>query len=191
VILFDVMDTLVVDPFHEAIPAYFGLTLAEFLEQKHPTAWVQFERGELDPKEYAERMFADGRAVDWGSFEAHVRAAYVWVEGMRELLEHLARAGAEMHALSNYPVLYRSVDAALGISRLVQLSFVSCITGHRKPDSRAYLHAADRVGRAPADCLFVDDRASNCRAARAVGMRALEFEDATSLRSALETMGIL
>jgi len=191
VILFDVMDTLVVDPFHEAIPAYFGLTLPELLQHKHPTAWLEFERGELGPEEYAARMFADGRPVDWTAFEAHVRGAYAWVDGMRELVERLAAASVEMHALSNYPVLYRSVDAALGLSRFVELSFVSCITGHRKPEAEAYLHAARSLGRRPADCLFVDDRDSNCRAAEAVGMRAVRFQSAAALAGALEALEVL
>src|SRR5688572_1478477 len=117
VILFDVMDTLVVDPFHHAIPSYFGLTLAGFLEQKHPTAWVEFERGELSPDEYAAKMFVDARQVVWRDFESHVRAAYRWVDGMAELLRELRERKIEMHALSNYPVLYRVLDVELEIGR--------------------------------------------------------------------------
>ena len=45
-ILWDVMDTLVVDPFRHIMPSFFGMTLAELLEHKHPTAWARFERSE-------------------------------------------------------------------------------------------------------------------------------------------------
>jgi len=47
VILWDVMDTLVRDPFRDVMPRFFGLSLEEMLRQKHPDAWSRFERGEL------------------------------------------------------------------------------------------------------------------------------------------------
>ena len=53
-ILWDVMDTLVVDPFRQVMPSFFGMTLAELLEHKHPTAWVCFERSELSEAELKE-----------------------------------------------------------------------------------------------------------------------------------------
>lgn len=191
VLLFDIMDTLVVDPFHEAIPAFFGLSLPELIQNASPGAWVLFERGELLPSEYAERMFADGRSVEWHAFEAHVRAAYRWVEGMEELLTELRGRGIEMHALSNYPVLYRVVDEVVGLSRFVELSFVSCNTRHRKPDPEAFLHASRELGRSPAECLLIDDRPQNCEAARRLGMPAVEFEDAKSLAHELRALGLL
>jgi FMN phosphatase YigB (HAD superfamily) len=185
VLLFDVMDTLVVDPFHDAIPAYFGLTLEGFLAAKHPSAWVEFELGELDGHGYAEKMFSDRRRVDWADFSAHVRNAYRWLDGMRELVSELFEAGVEMHALSNYPILYRSIDEQLALSRWVKLSFVSCQTRVRKPDPEAYLGAARALGSEPRECLFIDDRKRNCDAAEAVGMPSLVFSDARALRSAL------
>ena len=47
ILLLDVMDTLVYDPWRE-LPDFFGLSLSALLEAKHPTAWQDFERGELD-----------------------------------------------------------------------------------------------------------------------------------------------
>jgi HAD superfamily hydrolase (TIGR01509 family) len=191
VLLLDVMDTLVLDPFHEAIPRFFGLTFAEFMAEKHPTAWVEFEKGELQPEEYAANMFLDRRPVSWSAFEAHVREAYAFLPGIESLLLELRDAGVEMHALSNYPVLYRVLDEAVGLSRFVSLSFVSCETRRRKPDPAAYLQAAATLGRSPDACLFIDDRASNCAAAEAVGMPSIVFRGAPSLRAELVRRGVL
>lgn len=191
VLLLDVMDTLVADPYRDAIPAFFGLSWRQLLEAIHPTAWVEFERGLLSPEQYASRMFTDGRPVDWAAFEAHVRRAYRWVEGMRPLVERLATSGAEMHALSNYPVLYRVVEEELSISRWVKWSFVSCETGLRKPEPEAYLAASRTLGVSPDECLLVDDRASNCEAAERVGMPAIRFEGAARLELALAERGLL
>ena len=45
VLLLDVMSNLVIDPFYEIMPAFFGMTFDEMMAAKHPTAWVEFEHG--------------------------------------------------------------------------------------------------------------------------------------------------
>ena len=83
-------------------------------------------------------------------------------------------------------------DFGVGQSRLVELSFVSCHSGHRKPSPRAFLGACEQLGLAPTDCLFVDDRSSNVQAADALGMPALHFSgDVGRLREQLVDFGQL
>lgn len=50
-------------------------------------------------------------------------------------------------------------------------------TGVAKPDKKAYTLAAQRLGLAPAECIFVDDVLGNVEAARAVGMRSIHYKD--------------
>ena len=107
------------------------------------------------------------------------------------LLGELRQRGVPMHALSNYRPWYARIEARLSLSRFLEWSFVSCDTGVRKPDPRAYLGAARRLGVSPGECLFVDDRPENCTGAEAAGMPAILFEGAASLRQALTTRGIL
>lgn len=191
VLLFDVMDTLVHDPFHVEIPAFFGLTLHELLAAKHPHAWARFEHGEIDEGELLASFFADGRAFDRAAFLDMLRRAYRWMEGMEPLLAELAHRGIPMHALSNYPCWYRLIEERLGVSRYVAWSFVSCETGVRKPAPEAYRLASERLGVPPERCLFIDDRAVNCDAARAVGMDAIVFADAGQLRRELAARGLV
>jgi HAD superfamily hydrolase (TIGR01509 family) len=170
------------------MPEFFGLTLNELIALKHPTAWVQFERAELDEQAFLDMFFTDRRSYDHDGFKAAVRDAYAWVPGMQELLRSLAERGACMHALSNYPSWYTWIDERLGLSRYLSWSFVSCHTGVRKPDRAAYDSALARLECAPEDCTFIDDRAQNCDAARAVGMQAIEFGgDARLLERALDS----
>lgn len=185
-LLFDVMDTLVYDPFRHEIPAFFGMSLRELLAQKHPSAWVRFEHGELDEDALLASFFADGRSFDGAAFIDMLRAAYRWIDGIEPLLADLASVGVPMHALSNYPCWYRLIEERLALSRYVAWSFVSCETGVRKPAPEAYLFASRALGVAPARCLFVDDRSVNCDAAREVGMDAIVFTDAAQLRRELE-----
>jgi len=48
VLLFDIMDTLVRDPFYQDVPAFFGMPFKELIDVKHPTAWIEFEKGLID-----------------------------------------------------------------------------------------------------------------------------------------------
>ncbi len=191
VLLLDVMGTLVHDPFHEEMPAFFGMTLRELIEQKHPSAWVRFEHGELTEDELIASFFADGRSFDGPAFIGMLRAAYRFLDGVEPLLAELAAREVPMHALSNYPCWYQLIEDELRLSRYVKWSFVSCETGVRKPDPDAYLAASRALSVDPARCLFVDDRETNCEAARGVGMDALVFTSAADLRDALRERGLL
>lgn len=191
-ILWDVMDTLVVDPFRHVMPAFFGMTLQQMLEEKHPTAWGRFERSELSEAEFLASFFKDGREYDRDGFRARVRASYRWIEGIEGLLARLSQRGVDMHTLSNYPEWYAWIEERLGLSRYLSWTFVSCHTRLRKPDAAAYELAARRLGREPDQVLFIDDRRTNCDAARAVGMTAIHFQgDVAELERALVDAGAL
>ncbi len=185
------MDTLVHEPFYHEMPAFFGLSMAELQQVKHPTAWIEFELGHLSEEQFLACFFRDGRAFDRAAFLDTVRASYRWLPGMEALLAALAARGHALHALSNYPEWYRMIEERLTLSRHLAWSFVSCLTGVRKPDARAFLGAAGNLGVAPGDCLLIDDRERNCAAARALGMPALRFTSAQELAAELARRGLL
>jgi HAD superfamily hydrolase (TIGR01509 family) len=191
VLLFDVMDTLVVEPFHRVMPGFFGLTSEELIAAKHPTAWVEFEAGEIGEEEFLARFFRDGRAFDHAAFRRTVRDSYGWLPGMEGLLAELKGRGYPIHALSNYPPWFRMIEERLALSRYLEWSFVSCLTGVRKPDPRAFTGAVAALGVAAEECLFVDDRERNCGAARALGLQAVRFTSAGELRGELVRRGLL
>jgi HAD superfamily hydrolase (TIGR01509 family) len=192
VILWDVMDTLVRDPFFTHMAGFFGLSFEELLARKHRTTWVDFEVGKTDERGLYERFFADGTPIDGPRFKQHVRDAYTWIDGIEALLHDLKANGVEMHALSNYPTWYLLIEERLQLSRYIELSFFSCDTGVRKPAPEAYLGACQKLGRRPDECLFIDDREKNVAAARAVGMHGLTFTgDVSALRVALRGQGFL
>jgi HAD superfamily hydrolase (TIGR01509 family) len=177
VLLLDVMDTLVRDPFFEDVPALFGLSLEELFAQKHPTLWLDFERGEVSEEELLRGYFADGREWDFQSLPRTLEEGYAWLPGAQEALRRLRAApGLRLHALSNYPVWYRNIEAKLRLSEHLEWSFVSCETGTRKPDAAAFEGAAAALGVPPGACVLVDDSASNCAAAEALGLGAVRFQ---------------
>ncbi|EHA8589269.1 putative Flavin mononucleotide hydrolase 1, chloroplatic [Cocos nucifera] len=86
VLLFDIMDTIVRDPFYHDIPAFFQMSMKELLESKHPTAWVEFEMGLIDENELAKMFFRDGRPFDLEGLKQCMLRGYSYVDGIEELL---------------------------------------------------------------------------------------------------------
>ena len=190
VVLWDVMGTLVHDPFFDEMPRFFGMSFDELLAAKHPNAWIEFELGKLTEDEFLRRFFADGRDYDRRGFVEDLRRSYRWLPGLESLLESLANGGFVMHAFSNYPVWYELIEERLAPSRFLDWSFVSCRTGFRKPAPGAYGYVLDQLGVPPERCVFIDDRASNCDAARASGIRAVKFDGVDSLVASLRDEGL-
>ena len=191
VLLLDVLGTLVHDPFYVEVPAALSLSFDELVRAKHPTAWVEFELGNLTEEEFLPRFFADGRSFDHAALRRGFAESFRFLDGIEPLLVELERARVRPQLLSNYPVWYRLIEERLNLSRFAEWSFVSCDTRVRKPDAFAILNAAQQLGVLPEECLFVDDLSRNVEAAAQVGMRALRFRDAANLRIDLIRAGVL
>jgi len=58
-----------------------------------------------------------------------------------------------------------------------------------KPDPAIYRHLLKELGTRPEETLFLDDRPVNVEAARALGMKALEFSTIERLREDLIAQG--
>jgi FMN hydrolase / 5-amino-6-(5-phospho-D-ribitylamino)uracil phosphatase len=190
ILLIDVMDTVVRDPFWD-MPGFFGYSFDALWPEVHPTAWVDFELGLIDEPTFLDHFFADGRAYDQAGFMQLVDDGFAWMQGMEELLAELRGAGFALHALSNYPLWWQRIERKLGLSRHLAWSFVSCDTGVRKPDPGAYTGAAEALGVAPGDCLFIDNAGPNCKGAAAVSMPAIKFVGAEPLRTELVARSLL
>ncbi|MEM6289620.1 MAG: HAD family phosphatase [Myxococcota bacterium] len=190
IVLWDVMGTLVHDPFYVEVPAFFGTSLDALLKVKHPTAWVECETGTMSVEAMETNFFADGRAYDVEGLRSTMRDAYELLAGIESLLDDLRGASVPMHVVSNYTGWYAMIEDKLRLSAWMTWSFVSCDIGVRKPDPRYYAVVLERLGAAASDCVFIDDRASNCEGAKAAGMHAIQFDDAVRVRTALAQLGV-
>ncbi|GFR43076.1 hypothetical protein Agub_g4083 [Astrephomene gubernaculifera] len=193
VILLDIMDTVVYDPFFHDMPAFFGMSFKELLASKHPTAWVEFERGLLTEDELFLKFFSDGRFVDGSGLKAMMASSYRYLDGMPQLLGRLKAAGFEMHAVSNYPTWYRLIEEKLRPSEYLSWTFVSCegpMKGYRKPAREAYEACVKTLQRSPEELIFVDDRKVNVEGACAVGLEGILFESASQLEAELRCRGL-
>ena len=191
VLLFDVMSTLVYDPFFIEVPAHFQMTFKELISNKNTDAWPAFEKNEISESEFFALFFGDGRIVDGEAMRQCMFDNYRFLDGIEMLLKELMEKNCTMYSLSNYPIWYQMIEAKLHLERFMDWRFVSCRTGVRKPDPQAYLIPSKTLEVSPKQCLFIDDRADNCAAAIAVGMSAIQYRSTEQLREELTQYGVL
>ncbi|KAL8171844.1 hypothetical protein V2J09_023648 [Rumex salicifolius] len=190
ILLFDVMDTIVRDPFFEDIPAFFGMPFKELIECKHPTAWLEFETGLIDEDELARKFFKDERKFDLEGLKSCMKRGYAYLDGMEEMLDELNRKSYEIHAFTNYPIWYEMIEEKLKLSSYLDWTFCSFIIGKRKPDPDFYKEVFQQLEVDPGNCIFIDDRMKNVEAAISVGMNGLQFKSAALLRQDLFALGV-
>lgn len=127
-----------------------------------------------------EDLFADYQAV-------YPQFATLAV-GARETLIALRRLGLMTGIISNGGTLVQNakIDAA-GLRSLADTVLVSEAEGLRKPDPAIFERAAERLGVAAADCVFVGDNPeADIAGARAAGMLAVWYKGALAWPAELE-----
>ena len=187
-VAFDLMDTVLSDPFREALQAATGLELEDLFARRDPSVYPAFERGELDEDAYWAHYRAAGIEVDPERFHRVRRAGIGWLPGMPELLDEL-----EGHVLrvtaSNYPRWVEDVAADHLDGRFDRV-LASCHLGARKPEPDFYRRLLAEIDLPAPAVLFVDDRQANVEAARAEGLAAHRFTGVVPLRRWLREHGI-
>lgn len=97
-------------------------------------------------------------------------------EPMWTLTRDLRTSGMKTAILSNgVPEVMDRVRAERPLMELFDAVVVSYELGHAKPDREIYETTLSRLGVAPEDALFVDDRLENIQAADGLGLRTFHF----------------
>jgi putative hydrolase of the HAD superfamily len=190
-LVFDLMDTVIADPFYREVPRYLKTTLEALLAVKHPTSWIEFETGLADEASFLGRFYREECGLvlkDPDAFREIFFSSYRFVEGMEALLGELKAHGRPLWVLSNYSRWVEIARIRLGLDRFFEGYCVSWQTGHRKPHPEAYRALVAQSGRR--DCLLVDDRSANIEGARQAGLDGVLFTDTKSLRTELHRLGM-
>lgn len=187
-VAFDLMDTVVVDPYRAAIEAATGMAADELIAHRDPGLYPALERGEIDEQAYWQAHRDLGIAVDPDRFHTVRRQLSVFVDGMDHLLDDLA--GSVMRATaSNYPHWVDELAEQQLAGRFERV-IASCHLRVRKPEPEFYEGLADALELEMASIAFVDDRAINVAAAQALGMPAHHFSTVSKVRTWLVDLGV-
>ncbi len=97
---------------------------------------------------------------------------------MPQWAQELRAAGIRTALLSNMPVPVRDYILRCPWLPVFDARVFSCEFGRCKPAPEIYQHCLAKLGVAPAEALFLDDRVANIRAAEALGLPAVLFTGA-------------
>jgi len=151
----------------------------------------------------AGRPFAETSAELIAQFPEHEALIAAWgprfndsigdpVPGMHALVEELDAAGVPLFAITNFSgefwPPFRAREAAL-FDRFRDV-VVSGDEKLVKPDPAIYRLALERFGLAPHETVFIDDNRDNIAGAAALGIAAIHFTDADTLRRELTGIGL-
>ncbi|MEI5688218.1 HAD family hydrolase [Sphingomonas kyungheensis] len=152
----------------------------------------------------AGRDFADTSAELVALHPQHAELIAAWgprflesigdpIPGMPALVDALDAAGVPLFAITNFSYEFwppfRAREAAM-FDRFRDI-VVSGVEKMVKPDPAIYRLALDRFGLEAARTVFIDDNAANIAGARSVGLIALHFTDAPTLRAELAALGLV
>ena len=151
----------------------------------HDNAWAKFERAEIDARKFDVLFEAEAEAL---GHPLEGRAVLAVLSGairpaMVTALDQLAAAGYRLACITNNVPsghgagMARSGDAKDAYEQVFarfEAVIESSKAGLRKPDPRIYQLMCERLGLAPAACIYLDDLGINCKPAAQLGMAAIK-----------------
>ncbi|MDE2563222.1 MAG: HAD-IA family hydrolase [Sphingomonadales bacterium] len=190
-VIFDFGGVITASPFEafNRLEAQRGLP-RDFVRRVNATApddnaWAKFERSEIDAATFdtlfAEEARALGHDLDGGSVLAVLSGAVR--PAMVRALDRLKEAGLTLACITNnVPAghgagMARSDDARDELEQIFarfEQVIESSKAGVRKPDPRIYQMMLERIGKAAAECVYLDDLGINCKPAAMLGMHAIK-----------------
>jgi putative hydrolase of the HAD superfamily len=196
--LFDLGNTIIKLAYERvlgAICAEASITRDELVELlEEPGSYRDMERGAVSFYEFYEFL------CDHAGYSGSIRDFHrVWSDffdgtmpGIEDLLDRVRKAH-RVAFLSNSNEIH---------AELIPRQFANVfekddifVFSHRikcaKPDPDVYRRALETIGSTAQQTIFIDDLLENVLAARALGMRAFQFNDARSLTTELENEGLL
>ncbi len=172
----------------------FNLGIDSFCELWE-TSRGPYDRGDFSAEEYWLRLAARNNiALDSEQIQILRKVEVeIWAHpnpGMFEWVSQLRAAGFKTGLLSNMPWdLVKHVRTNCPWMEKFSFTTLSAEVGMIKPDSGIYEHTLRGLGASATEALFIDDRELNIRAARALGMRAIQFRSIEQLKDELEAIG--
>ena len=147
----------------------------------------QLERGELTVDEFSERFGPLLGVEETDGLVERLFAGIVADEAMVDAVRRVKASGRPTGLISN-SWGGTSYDRVADANELFDVMVISGEVGLNKPGPEIFQLAADRLGVAPEECVFVDDLRENCEGAEAVGMTAIVHRGAEGTLPELERL---
>ena len=161
-------------------PERLGLALQAAADARGTHPLYELEMGLLTEAEFTAAVEEHLGGVELAGFRdvyfEHLHPNEPMIGYLRELRDRGLRMAMLTNNVREWEPLWR---AKLPVDEIFEVVVDSAFVGMRKPDPRIYQLTLDRLGGvAAAECVFIDDLAVNCDAARELGMTAIQFTSA-------------
>ncbi|HEY1966021.1 MAG TPA: HAD family phosphatase [Acidobacteriaceae bacterium] len=177
----------------ERVLQQFSIPRDEY-EARHPEANDRWERGELTDDEFLKQtVFFKERSFTPAQFLQALREQSKWLPGgARNVIAALRKSsGLKMAMLNNEsgPLNDYRIET-FGLPQYFDGFFCSAYIGMRKPEPRMFRAGVAMLHFKPEQCVFIDDRDTNCAAAAQVGLHAIQYKGEEQLKDALHAAGV-
>jgi putative hydrolase of the HAD superfamily len=172
----------------------FGLTDAQF-PVFYDTNRGLYDRGDLTPEEYWTKFAAKADTTLTPEKMAELRAwdVEMWSKVNPVMVEWLAALQAAKFRTALLSNMAEDMMAKMRRDFHWLKSFDHVVFSFdlrlAKPEAAIYERCLALLGAKPEETIFVDDREPNIRAARALGIHAIQFRSAAQLREDLQKLG--
>ncbi|HOT98272.1 MAG TPA: HAD-IA family hydrolase [bacterium] len=191
VVFFDLGGVLVHVHYHRLIDALaqeMGISASAMpphLEALEPEVRL-FDIGAIDGPEFHRRLIRRLRIdLDWPRFQALYTGIFSLQEEVAALAGEL-RGAARLSIISNTdPLHYGRILGDYPVIGTFERPVLSFRARAVKPDPAIFRYALAELEVKPEAALLIDDLAANTAAAQALGMQAIQFQDAQRLRKQL------
>lgn len=177
----------------ERVLAQFSIDREEY-EARHPEANERWEKGELSDADFLEQtVFFRPRSFTPQQFLDALRQQSQWLPGGAKAVIEAARthSGLRMAMLNNesgplndYRIERFELDAYF------DGFYCSAYLGMRKPDTQIFRAGLSLLHQRAEQSVFIDDRETNCAAAAAAGMHAIQYKNQQQLAEVLRALGV-
>lgn len=153
--------------------------------------WHLFDRGSLTEAELVARLekgTGHPRETLLEIIEA-VRGSLLEKPETVKLVRSLQQRGFDLYCLSNMPApMYAHLRRRHTFFEVFRGVVISGDIQMMKPEPEIYLHLLDRFGLKADESVFIDDMQANVDAAKAVGLHAIRFQNATQCQQELDEL---
>ena len=156
--------------------------------------WQLLDAGKLSRYDGNQRMLEHARAEGCAFEVQGVLDDWMHIlrprRRMQELVRKLKSRGYCVYYLSNIPEDVLDFLTERDLKGLFDGGVASCEVKINKPDPRIYQALLDKYQLKADECIFIDDRADNIKAASLLGLGTYQMHSVGSLLRSLPTFGV-
>ncbi|EPM6961284.1 TPA: HAD family hydrolase [Vibrio alginolyticus] len=155
--------------------------------------WKDLNKGTISEREAKQRYQREHQVTteEMGRFFYYVKHTQILLYGSIELLKRVKRAGYGVYALTdNINEIVEHLRTTYEFWPLFDGAIISSEVQLLKPQAEIYQTLLSKYQLNPEETVFLDDMPYNVEGAQAVGMAAIQFENAQQCELELKAMGV-